>query len=164
MGEAINPDSRIGHVHLKVSNLERSETFYRNVFGYEVTMRGEGVVFMSAGGYHHHVALNSTMSAGREPPAEDSPGLLHFAILFPTHSDLVTAARRAMRHGVSFHRASDYGYSIAIYMRDPDRNEIELAWDRDPSVWPRDETGALRRTPAAITVDQALAAQDLVPD
>jgi catechol 2,3-dioxygenase len=165
MSEVINPQSRIGHVHLKVSDLEKSEEFYRDVLGYEVTMRGDGIVFMSAGGYHHHLALNSTMSAGKEPPAGDAPGLLHFAILFPEHSDLVNAARRAIDRGVTFHRATDYGYSVAVYMRDPDGNEVELAWDRDPSVWPRDETGALRRrVPAGVTVDEALAAERFVRD
>ena len=159
MSDAINPRTRIGHVHLKVSDLERSETFYRDVLGYEVTMRGEGVVFMSAGGYHHHVALNSTKSAGKQPPPDDSPGMLHFAILFPEHADLVFAARRAMGQGVNFHAASDYGYSIAVYMKDPDGNEIELAWDRDRSQWPWDEDGNLRRSPTRITVDEALSHQ-----
>jgi catechol 2,3-dioxygenase len=133
VGESIHPQSRIGHVHLKVSDLDRSEAFYREVVGFEVTMRGEGLVFMSAGGYHHHLALNSTMSEGKVPAPADTPGLLHFAILFPRHVDLVRAARRAIARGVRFHRASDYGYSVAVYMRDPDGNEIELAWDRDPS-------------------------------
>lgn len=157
MNDSIHPQSRIGHVHLKVSDIEKSETFYREVLGYEVTLRGEGLVFMSAGGYHHHLALNSTMSAGKEPPAEDSPGLLHFAILFPQHSDLVAAARRAMANGVSFHRAADYGYSVSVYMRDPDGNEVELSRDRDPSFWYRDEDGSMRRSPELITVDEALA-------
>jgi catechol 2,3-dioxygenase len=159
LDESIPPGSRIGHVHLKVSDLDRSEAFYREVIGFEVTMRGEGLVFMSAGGYHHHLALNSTISGGKAPAPADTPGLLHFAILFPRHADLVHAARRAIAHGVHFHRASDYGYSIAVYMRDPDGNEIELAWDRDPSVWPRNEDGTLRRTPARITPEQALALQ-----
>lgn len=154
---SIHPQARVGHVHLKVSNLVESESFYRDVLGFETTMRGEGVVFMSAGGYHHHVALNSTMSEGKSPPPEDRPGLLHFAILFPEHADLVLAAQRALEQGVTFHRASDYGYSVAVYMRDPDGTEIELAWDRDSDAWPRDESGALRRTPTRITVEEALA-------
>jgi catechol 2,3-dioxygenase len=157
MSDAINPDTRIGHVHLRVSNLERSETFYREVLGYEVTMRGNGLVFMSAGGYHHHLALNSTKSAGKSPPAADSPGLLHFAVLFPRHSALVDAARRAMDKGVTFHRASDYGYSVAVYMKDPDGNEVELAWDRERQDWPREDDGRLRRSPSYISVDEALA-------
>jgi catechol 2,3-dioxygenase len=159
VGESIHPQSRIGHVHLKVSDLDRSEAFYREILGFDVTMRGEGLVFMSAGGYHHHLALNSTMSAGKAPPAADTPGLLHFAILFPRHSDLVHAARRAIARGVRFHRASDYGYSVAVYMRDPDGNEIELAWDRDPSVWPRNDDGTLRRTPAHVTPEEALGSE-----
>jgi catechol 2,3-dioxygenase len=112
---------------------------------------------MSAGGYHHHLALNSTKSAGQEPPADDSPGLLHYAIVFPEHADLVAAARRAMDRGVTFHRASDYGYSVAVYMKDPDGNEIELAWDRDRELWPRTEDGGLRRSPTYISVEEALA-------
>jgi catechol 2,3-dioxygenase len=159
VSDSIHPKTRIGHVHLKVSDLDRSEAFYREVLGYEVTMRGETVVFMSAGGYHHHLALNSAKSAGKQPPPDDSPGMLHFAILFPEHSDLVIAARRAMGHGVTFHAASDYGYSIAVYMKDPDGNEIELAWDRDRSLWPWDENGNLRRSPTRITVDEALSHQ-----
>jgi catechol 2,3-dioxygenase len=158
--DSIHPESRIGHVHLKVSDLDRSEAFYREVIGFEVTMRGEGLVFMSAGGYHHHLALNSTISGGKAPAPADRPGLLHFAILFPRHVDLVQAARRAEARGVRFHRASDYGYSLAVYMRDPDGNEIELAWDRDRSVWPRNADGTLRRTPAPITPEEALALED----
>ena len=156
MAEGINPRSRIGHVHLKVSDLARSESFYRDVLGYEITMRGEGLVFMSAGGYHHPLALNSTKSEGKDPPPDDRPWLLHFAILFAEHAHLVAAARRAMQRGVVFHRASDYGYSVAVYMKDPDGTEIELTWDREPALWPRDEGGALRRIPADITVEEAL--------
>jgi catechol 2,3-dioxygenase len=158
--DRIHPESRIGHVHLKVSDLDRSERFYREVLGFEVTMRGDGLVFMSAGGYHHHVALNSTMSEGKAPPANDVPGLLHFAILFPRHSALVHATRRAIEHGASFHRASDYGYSVAIYTTDPDGNEIELAWDRDPSIWPRNDDGTLKRSPAEITPEEALTLEE----
>jgi catechol 2,3-dioxygenase len=161
VGESIHPQSRIGHVHLKVSDLDRSEAFYREVIGFEVTMRGEGLVFMSAGGYHHHLALNSTISGGKVPAPAYTPGLLHFAILFPRHFDLVHAARRAIARGVRFHRASDYGYSVAVYMRDPDGNEIELAWDRDPSVWPRNADGTLRRIPEQITPEEALALRGL---
>jgi catechol 2,3-dioxygenase len=157
LSDVIHPRSRIGHVHLKVSDVARSEDFYRDVLGYQTTMRGDGLVFMSAGGYHHHLALNATMTAGKPPPPQDHPGLLHFAILFPEHSDLVAAARRALALGVEFHRASDYGYSVAVYLRDPDGNEVELSWDRDPSDWPREATGALRRSPKRLTVEEALA-------
>ncbi|MGH2734595.1 MAG: VOC family protein, partial [Actinomycetota bacterium] len=141
MTNSIHPQARIGHVHLKVSDLERSERFYRDVLGYEATMRGPGIVLMSAGGYHHHVALNAWTSAGRPPPPDDSPGLLHFAILYATYSDVVAAARRAVEQGATLHRASDYGYSIAVYTKDPDGIEIELSCDRDPSLWPRNEDG-----------------------
>jgi catechol 2,3-dioxygenase len=160
VNDSIHPGTRIGHVHLKVSNLSKSESFYRDVLGYETTMRGDGLVFMSAGGYHHHLALNSTMTAGKEPPPEDTPGLLHFAIVFPTHPDFVAAVRRALDRGVTFHRASDYGYSVAVYMRDPDGNEVELGRDRDPSLWWRNEDGSLRRDPQYITVDEALSRSD----
>lgn len=135
MDDSIHAESRIGHVHLKVSDLDRSEAFYREVVGFEVTMRGEGLVFMSAG-----------CSPSR--------------FLFPRHVDLVHATRRAEARGVRFHRASDYGYSLAVYMRHPDGNEIELAWDRDSSAWPRNVDGTLRRTPAQITPEEALTLED----
>lgn len=164
VSDNIHPGARIGHVHLKVSDLGKSETFYRDVLGYEVTLRGPGLVFMSAGGYHHHLALNSTMSEGREPPAEESPGLLHYAILFPLFEDFIDAGRRALDQGVSFHRASDYGYSVALYMRDPDGIEIELSWDRDPTEWFRNEDGSLRRSPKRLTPDEVFAMHQPAPE
>jgi catechol 2,3-dioxygenase len=162
VSETIHPQTRIGHVHLKVSDLAKSEAFYRDVFGFTVTMRGKGLVFMSAGGYHHHIALNSTMSEGREPAPEDRPGLLHFAILFAEYHDFVSAVRRALDHGLVFHRASDYGYAVAVYTRDPDGIEVEMACDRDRAKWPRDETGELLRSPVRLTVDEALSRDQLM--
>lgn len=160
MSESIHPETRIGHVHLKVSNLDECEAFYRNALGYEVTIRAEGLVFMSAGGYHHHIALNSTMTGGKERPAEDVPGILHFAILYSGHDQFVAAVRRALEHGAKFHRASDYGYSVAAYTRDPDGREVELGRDRDPSLWWRNEDGSLRRDPQSLTLDEVLARSD----
>jgi catechol 2,3-dioxygenase len=157
VNDSIPAGTRIGHVHLKVSDLGKSEAFYRDILGYEVTMRGPGLVFMSAGGYHHHLALNSTMSEGVDPPPDESPGLLHFAVLFPTFDDFIAAGRRALDGGVTFHRASDYGYSLALYMKDPDGIEIELSWDRDPSAWYRNADGSLRRDPKRLSPEEVFA-------
>lgn len=156
MKQPMHAGAQIGHVHLKVSDLARSESFYRDVLGFTTTMRGDGLVFMSFGGYHHHLALNSTMSEGREPPPEDRPGLLHFAVLYPNHGEFTAAVRRAIDRGAVFHRASDYGYSVAAYTRDPDGIEIELSRDRSREKWPRDPSGELLRTPERITVPEAL--------
>jgi catechol 2,3-dioxygenase len=136
--------ARIGHVHLKVSDLERAIAFYRDVLGFELTVRyGTQAAFMSAGGYHHHIGLNTWESAGGPPPPPGTTGLYHVAVLYETREELAQAVRRVMRYGIRLDGASDHGVSEAIYLRDPDENGIELYWDRPPDEWPRDEQGGI---------------------
>ena len=134
----------VGHVHLKVAELERAIAFYRDVLGLEVTQRyGSQAAFLSAGGYHHHVGLNTWMSRGGKPASPGATGLFHVAFLYPTRSDLARAVRQVLACGVEFDGASDHGVSLAVYFSDPDGNGIELYWDRPPSEWPRDISGGL---------------------
>ena len=128
---AIHPGVRIGHVHLKVADLERSLAFYRDVLGFEVTQRMESqAAFLSAGGYHHHIGLNTWKSAGGSPPPPGTTGLYHTAILYPTRALLGDALRRVLNAGIELDGASDHGVSEALYLRDPDENGVELYWDR----------------------------------
>ena len=140
----IDPGVRIGHVHLKVADLERALAFYRDVLGFEVTQRlGRQAAFLSAGGYHHHIGLNTWESAGGAPPAHGTTGLYHVAILYPTRALLADALRRVFAAGLELEGASDHGVSEALYLRDPDDNGVELYWDRPPEQWPRNAQGAL---------------------
>jgi len=140
----VDPRTRIGHVHLKVSDLERSVAFYRDAFGFEVQERyGSQAAFLSAGGYHHHIGLNTWESLGGSPPPFGSTGLYHFAILYPDRRELARALRRLLDHGVGIDGASDHGVSEAVYLHDPDGNGIEIYRDRDPAEWPRDAAGRL---------------------
>lgn len=140
----IDSRARIGHVHLKVADLERAIEFYRGVLGFEVTQRyGKGAAFLSARGYHHHIGLNTWESLGGSPPAEGTTGLYHLAIVYPTRAALADALRRVMAAGVPLEGASDHGVSEAIYLRDPDGNGVELYWDRPKEKWPRDGDGGL---------------------
>ncbi len=140
----IDPRVHIGHIHLTVSDLERALAFYRDVLGFEETARyGREAVFLSAGGYHHHIGLNTWAGRGAPPPAPGSTGLYHFAILYPDRATLAAATRRVVDHGVQLEGASDHGVSEAIYLRDPDGNGIELYRDRPTSEWPRAPGGAL---------------------
>ena len=140
----IDPGVRIGHVHLKVADLERALAFYRDVLGFEVTQRlGRQAAFLSAGGYHHHIGLNTWESAGGAPPAHGTPGLYHVAILYQTRALLADALRRVFAAGLELEGASDHGVSEALYLRDPDDNGVELYWDRPPEQWPRNAQGAL---------------------
>ena len=142
---AIHPQTTIGHVHLKVSNLERSIAFYRDVLGFEVMQHyGNQAAFLSAGGYHHHIGLNTWESAGGSRPAPGTTGLYHAAILYPNRRALARALARLLRHGVRLSGASDHGVSEALYLDDPDGNGLELYVDRDPARWPRDGQGNLR--------------------
>jgi catechol 2,3-dioxygenase len=142
--KAIDPGTRIGHVHLKVANLDRALRFYHDVLGFEVTQRlGNSAAFLSAGGYHHHIGLNTWESAGGSAPAEGSTGLYHLAILYPTRSGLGDALRRLIAAGVQLDGASDHGVSEALYLRDPDGNGVELYWDRPQESWPRTPGGEL---------------------
>jgi len=139
-------DSRvtIGHVHLKVGSLERALKFYCNVLGFELTQRlGTSAAFISAGGYHHHIGLNTWESAGGSPPPASSAGLYHLAILYPTRALLADAVRRVLDAGIELEGASDHGVSEAIYLRDPDANGVELYRDRPQAEWPRTPDGQL---------------------
>jgi catechol 2,3-dioxygenase len=141
---SIHPETRIGHVHLKVSDLERSVVFYRDVLGFDVVQRyGSQAAFLSAGGYHHHIGLNTWESGGGAPPGPRTTGLYHAAILYPNRRELARALRRLMAHGVEIGGASDHGVSEAIYLNDPDGNGLELYVDRERSAWPRDTNGEL---------------------
>jgi catechol 2,3-dioxygenase len=136
--------THIGHVHLKVADLERAVTFYRDIMGFEVVARyGSQAAFLSAGGYHHHIGLNTWESAGGNPPERGTTGLYHFAINYPTRRDLAVAFKRILEMGWQIDGASDHGTHEALYLHDPDFNGIELAWDRDPADWPRQADGSL---------------------
>lgn len=155
----IHPQVRIGHVHLKVSDLERALGFYRDVLGFEVTQRyGRGAVFLSAGGYHHHIGLNTWESAGGSPPPPGSTGLFHTAILYPTRAELADAFRRVRAAGIALDGASDHGVSEALYLRDPDENGVELYWDRPREQWPRSADGELGMFTRALDLDDLLRA------
>ena len=140
----LHPQVRIGHVHLKVADLERSLVFYRDVLGFEITQRfGPQAAFLSAGGYHHHIGLNTWESAGGSPPPPGSTGLYHVAILYPGRAELADALRRVVQAEIPLEGAADHGVSEAIYLRDPDGNGVELYWDRAPEAWPRAPDGGL---------------------
>lgn len=156
--EPIHPNVRIGHVHLKVADLERSLRFYRDVLGFGVTQGyGEDAAFVSAGGYHHHIGLNTWESRGGSPPAAGTTGLFHLAILYPTRATLADALRRLVRAGVPLTGASDHGVSEALYLRDPDGNGVELYWDRPEADWPRDADGGLAMHTRRLDLDGLLA-------
>jgi catechol 2,3-dioxygenase len=143
----IHPETRIGHVHLKVSNLPRAIAFYRDALGFELMeMYGDSAAFLSAGGYHHHLGLNTWESRGGPPPPPGTTGLYHVAILYPTRQELARALKRLVDHGVPIDGASDHGVSEAIYLRDPDGNGIEIYRDRPREEWPRDADGNLLMT------------------
>jgi catechol 2,3-dioxygenase len=141
----IDPGARIGHVHLKVADLDRALAFYVGVLGFEEQGRlGDHAAFVSAGGYHHHIGLNTWESAGGSPPARGHTGLYHLAIVYPSRAALAGAVRRVVEAGVPLEGASDHGVSEAIYLRDPDGNGIELYRDRPDEEWPRDESGRVQ--------------------
>ncbi len=141
----IHPQTRIGHVHLKVGNLARALAFYRDVLGFHLTqVYGNQAAFLSAGGYHHHIGLNTWESEGGQPPADGTTGLYHLAILYPTRAELADALRRLIAAGIELEGASDHGVSEALYLRDPDNNGVELYWDRPQKQWPRDAEGNLQ--------------------
>lgn len=144
IASTVDPDVRIGHVHLKVADLERAVAFYRDVIGFEITQRyGLEAAFLSAGGYHHHIGLNTWESAGGKPPPPGTTGLYHVAILYPTRAKLAAALRRVLEAGIPLDGASDHGVSEALYLRDPDNNGVELYWDRPREQWPRDADGGM---------------------
>jgi catechol 2,3-dioxygenase len=140
----INPGARVGHVHLKVADIDRALDFYCGVLGFELTQRiGDQAAFISAGGYHHHIGLNTWESRGGRPPAEGTTGLYHLAILYPTRAALADALRRLIAADIALDGASDHGVSEALYLRDPDDNGVELYWDRPQQLWPRTADGKL---------------------
>ncbi|MEE7457270.1 glyoxalase [Methylorubrum populi] len=144
MSEPIHPGTRIGHVHLKVADLERALDFYCGVLGFALMQRfGAQAAFVSAGGYHHHIGLNTWESAGGTPPPPGTTGLYHLAILYPTRAALADALRRVEAAGLPLDGASDHGVSEALYLRDPDGNGVELYRDRPEAEWPRDGRGDL---------------------
>src|ERR1017187_6692576 len=140
----IHPAVRIGHVHLKVADLDRALAFYHGVLGFEVTqLMGRQAAFLSAGGYHHHIGLNTWESRGGSPPPPGTTGLYHVAILYPPRALMADALRRLLAAGIQLDGASDHGVSEALYLRDPDDNGVELYWDRSQEQWPRNADGAL---------------------
>ncbi len=156
--QPIDPHVRIGHVHLKVADLERALHFYRDVLGFELQQRfGTQAAFVSAGGYHHHIGLNTWESQGGSPPPQGTTGLYHVAILFPTRALLAVALRRVLAAGIELDGASDHGVSEALYLRDPDGNGVELYWDRPESEWPRSVGGELAMFTRALDLDGLLA-------
>ena len=150
--------TRIGHVHLKVADLERALSFYCGVLGFELTQRrGNEAAFVSAGGYHHHIGLNTWESAGGPPPPPGTTGLYHLAILYPMRAALADALRRLMAAGIELDGASDHGVSEALYLRDYDQNGVELYWDKPRELWPVNEKGELAMTRLRLDLQNLLA-------
>ena len=155
----IHPEARIGHVHLKVAELERALRFYRDVLGFEVTQRmGSSAAFLSAGGYHHHIGLNTWESQGGKAPAAGTTGLYHLAVVYPTRAELGDALRRLVEAGVALDGAADHGVSEALYLRDPDGNGVELYWDKPKEEWPRGKVGELAMVTRPLDLKGLLAA------
>ncbi len=155
----IAPGTRIGHVHLKVADLDRAIGFYVGVLGFQLMQRfGTQAAFLSAGGYHHHIGLNTWESLGGSSPPPGSTGLFHTAILYPERADLADALRRLIAAGIPLDGASDHGVSEALYLRDPDQNGVELYWDRPGAEWPRDAAGKLAMFTARLDLKALLAA------
>jgi catechol 2,3-dioxygenase len=160
MGKRIDPRVDIGHVHLKVADLDRALGFYNGVLGFEVTTRWRGAAFLSAGGYHHHIGLNTWESAGGSPPPSGTTGLYHVAIRYPDRAALADALRRLTEHQIQLEGASDHGVSEALYLRDPDGNGVELYWDRPKQDWPHADDGSVQMTSAPLDLRGLLAAAD----
>ena len=159
----IDPGVRIGHVHLKVADLDRALGFYRDVLGLQETFRRPGAAFLSAGGYHHHIALNTWESRGGKPPAAGTTGLYHVAILYPTRRLLADALRRLIDAKIQLEGASDHGVSEALYLRDPDDNGVELYRDRPREEWPRNPDGSLRMVTDPLDLRDLLAELERAP-
>ncbi|MEK6398273.1 MAG: VOC family protein [Terriglobus sp.] len=158
MNEPLHPGVRIGHVHLKVADIDRALWFYHEVLGFEIIQRfGNSAAFVSAGGYHHHIGLNTWESQGGKPPAAGTTGLYHLAILYPTRAELGKALRRVLTAGVPLHGASHHGVSEAIYLADPDGNGVELYWDLPKDEWPMDANGNIRMTTRELDLRPILA-------
>lgn len=158
MSEPVDAGTRIGHVHLKVADLTRAIDFYHGVLGFEVVQRlGDSAAFLSAGGYHHHIALNTWESAGGAAPAPGTTGLFHVAILYLSRATLANALRRLIAAGVPLEGASDHGVSESLYLRDPDGNGVELYRDRPRELWPRATNGELTMFTKQLDLENLLA-------
>jgi catechol 2,3-dioxygenase len=160
----INPGVRIGHVHLKVADLSRALNFYCGVLGFQLMQRmGDQAAFISAGGYHHNIGLNTWESRGGAPPAAGTTGLFHLAVLYPTRAALADALRRLIEADLPLDGASDHGVSEALYLRDPDENGVELYWDRPQEQWPRTADGKLAMFTHRLDLRDLLRAADVAP-
>lgn len=149
--------TRIGHVHLKVANLERALDFYCGVLGFNLMQRyGRGAAFVSAGGYHHHIGLNTWESLNGSPPPTTSTGLYHVAILYAERHELAQIVKRVLEFGITLEGASDHGVSEAVYLRDPDGNGIELYWDKPQATWPVDAQGELAMVSERLDLEDLL--------
>ncbi|WP_121354532.1 VOC family protein [Flavisolibacter nicotianae] len=161
MSYTIPPATRIGHVHLKVADIERALGFYRDLLGFEVTQwYGKSAVFLSAGGYHHHIGLNTWYSKGAPPAPVQSAGLFHTAILYPARKDLADVLGRLLDASYPLTGASDHGVSQALYLNDPDNNGVELYWDRPKEQWPFDEAGNLQMVTEVLDLNDLLAERE----
>lgn len=155
----IDAGTRIGHVHLKVADLDRALAFYCGVLGFKLMQRfGQSAAFISAGGYHHHIGLNTWESKNGEPPAAGTTGLYHLAVLYPTRAALADALRRLLKAGIPIDGASDHGVSEALYLRDPDQNGVELYRDRPPEEWPHTPDGGLAMVTKRLDLESLLVA------
>lgn len=151
----IDPLVRIGHIHLKVADIDRAVRFYRDILGFHITQRyGHGAAFLAAGDYHHHIGLNIWESKGGSPPPARATGLYHVAILYPTRAALADALRRLVRAGIPLEGAADHGVSEALYLRDPDGNGVELYRDRPESEWPRAADGSINMKTEPLDLDE----------
>ena len=158
MSYTIPAQTRIGHVHLKVADIERSLKFYKDLLGFQITQRyGTSAVFISAGGYHHHIGLNTWHSKNANPAPVNAAGLYHIAILYPEKKDLANIAKRLNDAGYEFSGAADHGVSLALYLNDPDMNGVELYWDRPKEQWPIDDAGNLLMGTDALDWDDLMA-------
>ena len=159
----IAPTTRIGHVHLKVADIDRALSFYHNVLGFDIVIRmGNSAAFLSAGGYHHHIGMNTWESQGGQPPAAGTTGLYHVAILYQERAELADAVRRLIKAGIPIGGASDHGVSEAIYLDDPDGNGVELYWDRPREEWPLDAAGNLTMFTKRLDLEGLLALSELL--
>lgn len=157
----IPKNTRIGHVHLKVSDIGKSLEFYCDLLGFELISKyGTDAAFISAGGYHHHIGLNTWHSKGASPAPTQAPGLFHTAILFPTRKDLAFILQRLIEKGYPISGVADHGVSEAIYLDDPDKNGVELCWDRPEKDWPRNEKGDLQMFTKQLNINSLLAELD----
>ncbi len=158
MSHVTHPQTKIGHVHLKVADLDRAIAFYSGVLGFEIQQRmSSGAAFLSAGGYHHHIGLNTWESAGGTPPPKGHTGLYHTAFLYPDRASLATALKQVVNAGITIEGSADHGVSEAVYISDPDGNGVELYRDKPEPEWPRDTDGRLAMVNARLDIEALLA-------